>query len=84
MTCRRRIERLDQVQSSPQIPAGQLTRTGFHIDVAADAVKIKSERVDERLPEISVEQRALALHILLAAQERLLCLPTFIIDFTVD
>ena len=80
---RRRIQRFQQVQPPPQITARQLARPCFDVDIATDPMQIQRKRVDERLPDVGVEQRAFALYVLLPPQQRLLRLPAFIVYFAV-
>src|SRR5579884_1837876 len=37
---RRRVQRFQQIQSLPQKPAGQLSRAGLDVDIAADPVQV--------------------------------------------
>jgi NAD(P)-dependent dehydrogenase (short-subunit alcohol dehydrogenase family) len=50
------IERHENFQAFAQIAARHLARTGIHIDVAARAVQIQSQRVLERLPPVIAEE----------------------------
>src|SRR5579863_8948696 len=46
-------------QALAEITAGQLARAGVDVDVAADAVEIESQRVDEGLARIFAESFAI-------------------------
>ncbi len=59
----RRIEALQSVKSLSQIAARQLTRAGFHVDIAAEPVQVERQRVDKRLPDILLKQSSFALDV---------------------
>src|SRR5260370_20744342 len=85
---RRRLELLislyPQLQSAPQIPAGHLARTGFHIDVAASAVQVQRQRVLKRLAGILPEQLRLFPDVALPPQQRLLEGPALFIHLAAN
>ena len=47
---------MQQFQPLPQIAAGHLAGTGFHIDIAADTVQVEGEGVFERLQRVFAKQ----------------------------
>src|SRR5579883_3388348 len=56
----RRKQLLQGDQAAAQVTAGKLSWTGIDVDVAADPVKVQSERIDERLPRIFAKRFAAA------------------------
>src|SRR5512143_3088163 len=69
---RRREDLVEQLEAASQVSAGKLARAGLHVDVAADAVQIQRERVDERLTAVSTEQLGVAPRVGLPLEQRLL------------
>ena len=78
----RRQKAADQVQAPPDIRTGELPRAGLQIDIAAEAVHIKSERVVERLTYVVPQYCAVLRWIRLPAHEFLFELPAPFVDFS--
>ena len=62
------------------MPAGQLPRTGFHIDIAAESMQIKRHRVFKRLPRIGAKRLAVLPRGHGTPQQDLLQMPAFLVD----
>ena len=78
---RRGKQLLQGHQTLAQEPAGELARTGIHVNVATDAVQVQRQRIDEGLPRIGLE--SLDGGILFGAPQTLLQPPARLIDFAV-
>jgi hypothetical protein len=65
----RREQRDQQLEPPPQITAGHLAGAGFHVDIAAGAVEIKSQGIFERLAGVFTEELGFFADITLAAEQ---------------
>jgi hypothetical protein len=77
---RRRKQFFEQLETAPQMPAGQLPRTRFNVDIAADAVQIQRHGVFKRLPRIIAERLAVFARAHGTPQHRLLQMPALFVD----
>ena len=79
----RMVKRLEQQQPAAQEAARQLARTRLDIDVAADAVQVERQGIDEGVPDVLEEALRVPAERLLMPQELLFQVPALLIHLAV-
>ena len=78
----RREQFFERQQTPAQIAAGQLPRSRVDVDIAADAMQIQRQRIDEGLPRV-VAKRLASARCLLVRRRRLFQPPARLVHFAV-